>query len=88
MKQNFHMDGYINKYNVLFWASEDSRLTVANPLHPERFTGWCALSNVLMFGPVFIDGAVTFDVYVSFLSDEFVPFLIRFSIPMNSVWFQ
>lgn len=33
---HFHMYGHINKQNVLFWASEYSRLTVANPLHPER----------------------------------------------------
>jgi hypothetical protein len=33
---HFHMYGNINKQNVRFWASEYSRLTVANSLHPER----------------------------------------------------
>jgi hypothetical protein len=55
----FHLDDYINKQNVLFLASENPRLTVANPLQPERVLLWCALLNAGMFGPVFINGAVT-----------------------------
>jgi hypothetical protein len=31
---HFHLDGYINKQNVRFWASENPRFTVANSLHP------------------------------------------------------
>jgi hypothetical protein len=32
---HFHFDRYVNKQNIWFWASEDPRLAVANPLHPE-----------------------------------------------------
>jgi hypothetical protein len=75
-KAHFHFDGYINKQNVPFWASENPRLTVANPLHPERVKVWCALSSVGIFRPMFIHGTITSDVHVSLLSDEFVPFLM------------
>jgi hypothetical protein len=30
-----HLDGYNNKQHVRFCASENPRLPVANPLHPE-----------------------------------------------------
>jgi hypothetical protein len=85
---HFHLDGYINKQNVRFWTSENPRLSVANPLHPEIDTIWCALSSAEIFGPVFFDGTFTSDVYLSLLSDEFVAFLMRYGIPMNSSWFQ
>jgi len=49
-----------------FWASQNQRLTVANQLHLERVTVWCALSSIEIFGPVFIYGTVTSDVYLTF----------------------
>jgi hypothetical protein len=85
---HIHLDGYVNKQNIQFWASENPWLTVANPLHPERVTVWCALLIVGIFGPLIIDGAVSSDVYLSLLSDEFFPFLMGHGILMNSAWFQ
>lgn len=46
---HFHVDGYINKQNVRFWASQNPRLTVVNQLHSERVTVWCALSSIEIF---------------------------------------
>jgi hypothetical protein len=37
---------------------------------------------------VFVDGAVTSDVYLCLLSDEFVSFLMGCGIPVISAWFQ
>jgi hypothetical protein len=37
---------------------------------------------------MFMDGTVTFDVYLSLLSEESVPFLTGKGIPMNSASFQ
>jgi hypothetical protein len=34
-EEYFHVDGYIQKQDVPFYASENSTLAVANPLHPE-----------------------------------------------------
>jgi hypothetical protein len=63
-------------------------LTAANPLHPEGVTVRSVLSSVGVFGPVFIDGTVTSDLCPSLLSDEFVPFLMIYVIPMNSAGFK
>jgi hypothetical protein len=63
-------------------------LTAANPLQPEGVTVRSALSSVGVFGPVFIDGTITSGVYLSLLSDEFVPFLMGYGVPMNSAWYQ
>jgi hypothetical protein len=81
----FHLDGYINKKNVRFATSENPRLAIASPLHLERVTIWCALSSAGIFGPVFIDGKVTCDVY---LCDGFISFLKGYGIPTNSALFQ
>jgi hypothetical protein len=37
---------------------------------------------------VFIDDTATSDVYLSLLSDEFVPFLMGYGISMNLAWCQ
>jgi hypothetical protein len=87
-KAHFHLDGCINKQNVQLWASENPRLTTANSLHPDRATVWCALSSVRIFSPMFTNGTVNFDIYFSLLNYEFVPFLIEYSTPINSAWFQ
>jgi hypothetical protein len=71
---HFHLDGYVNNQNVRFWASGNSGRTVANRLHPERVTVWCALLSVGIFWPVFIDGVISSEVYLSLLSDD-LPFL-------------
>jgi hypothetical protein len=60
---HFHLDGYVNKKNVRFWASENLRLTVANPVHPERLILWYALSNIGIFGTMFISGTATSDIH-------------------------
>jgi hypothetical protein len=43
---HFHLIGYINKQNARFAASENPRITVANPLHPEKVTEWHALLSI------------------------------------------
>jgi hypothetical protein len=35
---HFHLNNYVNKKNIQFWASGHSRHTVANPLDPQRVT--------------------------------------------------
>jgi hypothetical protein len=37
---------------------------------------------------MFINGTVTSDVFFCLLSNERVPFLMGYGIPMNSAWFQ
>lgn len=58
----------ITKQNVRFWTTENLRLTVANPLHPEGVTIWCSLSSFGILGPSFIDGTVTSDIQFMHLS--------------------
>jgi hypothetical protein len=84
----FHVDGYINEKNIRFWASQNPRLADANPQHPERVRAWCSLPRVWIFSPVFIYDTATSDVFLSVLSDEFIPFLMGYGIPLNWIWVQ
>jgi hypothetical protein len=69
IETHFPLDGYINKQRIQFRALENPGFTFANPMLPEGITVWCAFSSIRTFGPIFINGAVTCDVYVSMLSD-------------------
>jgi hypothetical protein len=85
---HFNLDDYFSKQNVRFGFSEFPVLTAANPQHPERSTGWYALSMVGIFDLLFVDGTVTSDVYLSMLSDGFTQFLTVYDFQINSVSFQ
>lgn len=65
----------IIKQNILFWASGKPRLTVANPLHPERITVLCDLPSVGIFGPEFNCSTTISVVCLSLLNVEFVHLL-------------
>jgi hypothetical protein len=69
--EHFHLDGYTNKQNIQFWASENPRLTTSNPF--QSVIVQCALSRVRICTPMFFDDTFTV-VYCSLLSDEFFPF--------------
>jgi hypothetical protein len=87
---HFHLGGHINKQNVRFWASGNLRFIVANPVPPKNVVpAWnIEISSTGISGPVSIDGTVTSDIYFSLLCGEFIPFLMWYSIPMNSNLFQ
>jgi hypothetical protein len=38
---HFHLDGYINKQSFRFCVSENLRFTVANQMHPQRWSVMC-----------------------------------------------
>jgi hypothetical protein len=59
--------------NVSLWASGNQKLAAANPMHPEQLQR-VVLTRVRLFDPVFIDGTVTSDVYLSLLSERICPF--------------
>jgi hypothetical protein len=50
----------------------------------QRVTTRGPLSSDGIFGPVFIDGTVTSDLYLSLTSDEFIPFLMGYDVLVNS----
>jgi hypothetical protein len=54
----------------------------------QRVTVRRPLSSVAIFGPVFTDSKVTFDLYLYLMNDEFVPFLTECGIAIHSAWFQ
>jgi hypothetical protein len=85
---HLQVDGYVNNYNGPFSTTYNPTLTVAKLLHSDIFAVYNALPSVPRFGPVFIDDTVICDVYHSLLHDEFVPLLMRYSIPVNVALFQ
>jgi hypothetical protein len=59
IETHIHLDGYINKQSIQFWALENPSFTIVNPVHPEGVTVRCALLSIRTFGSMFIDGAFT-----------------------------
>lgn len=69
-------------------TAKNPGLTVAIPLQPQTITLRRTSSNVGIFGPVFIDGTVASDIYLSLMIYERISFHTAYGIPMNSVSFQ
>ena len=52
---HFHLSGYVNKQNMRYWSRDNPRELHQRPLHSERVTVWCALSQVGIIGPWFFE---------------------------------
>jgi hypothetical protein len=74
------------KYITTWTGVRESKVSVANQMHPEGITIRCAFTSVGIFGSVFVDGTVASE-DLSLLSDEFVPFLMGYGISINLAWF-
>jgi hypothetical protein len=51
-----HLDGVVNKRNVLFWVSENPPVINYNVHHAPRITVWVTISSHGLLGPIFFEG--------------------------------
>ena len=50
---HFHLNGYVNKENMRYWAETNPRELHERPLHSPKVTVWCAISSTGIAGPFF-----------------------------------
>lgn len=70
---HFWLDGYVNKQNYRFWATENPRIFETAPLKSIRVTLWCAISSCGIIGPFFFEGNVNHERYREMLENDFIP---------------
>lgn len=70
---HFWLNGYVNKQNHRFWASENPRIIQTTRMKPERVTVWCAMSAKGIIGPMFFGETVNGERYRLMLESEFIP---------------
>lgn len=88
---HFHLSGYVNKQNMRYWSRDNPRELHQRPLHSERVTVWCALSQVGIIGPWFFEEnertvSVTSARYVHMIEEFFLPTLNEMDV--GDAWFQ
>ena len=52
---HLQLDGYANKQNCRYWASENPLNLHEQPLHSQKVTVWCAISTSGIIGPYFFE---------------------------------
>ena len=89
---HFHLSGYVNKQNFRYWSESNPRSLHEKPLHSERVTVWCAITNFGVWGPYFFEEE---EKVVSVTSSRYVQMLQNFLKPKlqdlddnPTVWFQ
>jgi hypothetical protein len=55
---------HVNKQNVYYRPLQNAEIVTDSPLHPRQVTLWCAVSGILIFEPVFIEGTFSSQVYL------------------------
>jgi hypothetical protein len=85
---HFHLNGYVNRQNMLLWASQHLHNIMETPLHPQKCTVWCTLSTSGGVGPMFFDDTVTADCYLHVLQEEFFLFLQGMGVTFRETFFQ
>ena len=89
----FHLDGYVNKQNCLFWAAENPPELHQRPLHTAKVSVWCGISKVGIDGPYFFEEegvtvTVTSERYVEMLRNFLRPQLRSLRVNMEEMFQQ
>jgi hypothetical protein len=82
---HLHLDGFVNKQNMKFWASENA--VVETSLHPAKCTVWCAISKQGETGPIFVEGTIISQQYLQQLQNEVIP-VIQGAGHVDTTFFQ
>jgi len=91
---HFHLSGFVNKQNFLYWSQANPRALHEKPLHSQKVTVWCGLSASGIIGPYFFENeagnavTVNADRYVEMLQNFFTPQLARFPVTENTLFQQ
>ena len=83
----FHLIGYVNKQNYRFWGSENPHLSVAQALHPQKVSVWCAFTAHKIYGPYFLTKYVDEFVYRDEVLEKFFNNIAR-DRKIENFWFQ
>ena len=52
---HFHLDGYVNLKNCVFWGTELPQEVLQRPLHSSKVTAWCAINSKTIIGPYWFE---------------------------------
>jgi hypothetical protein len=85
---HFHLDGVVNKQNVLFWASENAHVIHEKVHYAPRITVWVAISSHGLLGPIFFEETMNSGRYLIMLCSTFVPHLLATGLPLQTQWFM
>lgn len=69
----FRLNGHINHYNSIYWATENPSVTWEQTMQAEGLTVWACIWLEGVIGPYFFDGTVTGQSYLAMLNDYFYP---------------
>ena len=83
----FTLFGYVNKQNYRIWGSENLQVIEKRPLHPEKFTFWCALWSEGVIGPYFFENDDEMTVTVH--SERYGHMITAIEVyDLGNIWFQ
>ncbi|PSN53790.1 hypothetical protein C0J52_06219 [Blattella germanica] len=89
---HFHLDSTLNEQNMRYWAPNNPKITIQQPLHSPKVTCWCRY--VWNCGTFFFENetGVTETVnsarYVAMLQTYAIPELIRLGLDPTNLYFQ
>jgi hypothetical protein len=66
-------DGFMNKQNTKFWASENLQRVVEKSIHPAKCIIWWSISKQGLTGPIFVEGTIRNLKYLQQLQNEVIP---------------
>ena len=93
-KAHFHLGSTVNKQNIRYWAPNNPKRTIQQPLHSPKVTCWCGVGTFGIVGPFFFENetGVTETVnsarYVAMLQTYAIPELIRLGLDPTNLYFQ
>lgn len=91
---HFHLDGYVNRQNMRYWAETNPREKHQEHLHSPKVTVWAAISATGIIGPYFFEDnhgralTVNSERYTAMIRNFFGPALQEWDGYGPTTWFQ
>jgi len=88
---HFHVSGFVNKQKFRYQSQANPTALHEKPLHSQKVTVWCAISESGIIGPYIFENeagnavTVNADRYVEMLQNFFTPQLARFPVNENTL---
>lgn len=88
---HFYLSGCVNKQNFRYWSADNPRVIHEKPLHCEKVTVWCAVSEMGIIGPYFFEegnraATVNSERYIAMIRNFFAPAFAELNV--QNAWFQ
>lgn len=86
-ESTFKLSGHLNRHNCVYYDTSNPHVAIEKHLNQPGVSVWAGLSSDGVIGPIFLDGILTGEKYLTLLQRDVLPILQQRE-DFDDIWFQ